>query len=168
MGYDGKILSRASEALEQRSALHERELDSRARTLEARFPRLREIDTLLRRSVIQAINAALSSGADAGAHVREQQARNQALRRERAAILEENGFPAVYLDREPLCPYCADTGYTPDGMCVCLRALYKEEQLRELTYTTGMPLTHFKDIDLSLFSDERVGASRISARENMR
>lgn len=168
MGYDGKLLSRAAEALEQRTALHERELDARAQTLEARFPRLREIDTLLRRSVIQAINAALSSGADAGAHVREQQARNEALRQERAAILKENGFPAGFLDREPMCPYCADTGYTAQGMCVCLRALYQEEHLRELTYATGMPPAYFKDIDLSLFSEERAGTSRISARENMR
>ncbi len=167
MGYDGKILGRATEALEQRAALHERELDARAQTLEARFPRLREIDMLLRRSVIQAINAALSSGGDAGARVREQQEKNQSLRRERAALLTENGYPANYLDREPMCPYCADTGYTKQGMCVCLRAIYRDEQIRELTYTTGMPLTSFQEIDLSLFSDERAGTSRISARENM-
>lgn len=168
MGFDGKILARATEVFEQRTAAHERELDARAQTLEARFPRLREIDTLLRRSVIRAINAALSSGGDAGGRVREQQAQNQELRRERAAILEENGYPASYLDREPMCPRCTDTGYTQEGMCVCLRSIYRDEQIRELTYTTGMPLTYFQDIDLSLFSDERAGTSRISARENMR
>lgn len=168
MGYDGKLLGRATEALEQRAALHERELDARAQALETRFPRLREIDTLLRRSVIQAINAALTSGVDAGTRVREQQSRNQALRQERAAILAENGFPAGYLDREPLCPRCSDTGYTAEGICGCLRSLYREEQIRELAYSTGMQPTYFKDIDLSLFSEERMSTSRISARENMR
>lgn len=168
MGFDGKLLARASETLEQRAAMHERELDTRAQILEARFPRLREIDTELRRSVIRAINAALSSGANAGDLVREQQLQNQSLRQERAAILEEHGYPPSYLDREPMCPYCSDTGYVAEGMCTCLRTIYRDAQVQELTYTIGMPPTYFQDINLLLFSDERAGTSRISARENMR
>lgn len=167
MGYDGKILGRATEILEQRAALHERELDARAQSLEVRFPRLREIDMLLRRSVIQAINAALASGGNASARVREQQERNQALRQERGALLIENGYPANYLDREPMCSLCSDTGYTADGMCACLRSIYRDEQIRELTYTTGISPVSFQDINLTLFSDERAGNSRISAQENM-
>ena len=168
MGFDGKLLARASETLEQRAAMHERELDTRAQILEARFPRLREIDTELRRSVIRAINAALSSGANAGDLVREQQLQNQSLRQERAAILEEHGYPPSYLDREPMCPYCSDTGYVAEGMCTCLRTIYRDAQVQELTYTIGKPPTYFQDINLLLFSDERAGTSRISARENMR
>ncbi|MDD6273547.1 MAG: ATP-binding protein [Clostridiaceae bacterium] len=168
MGFDGKILARASEVYSQRVAAHERELDTRAQTLEARLPRLREIDTQLRRSVIRAINTALSAGENAGDRVREQQMQNQALRQERADILKENGYPAAYLDREALCPFCADTGYTAEGMCGCLRSIYRDEQIRELTYATGIQPVYFQDVNLSLFSDERSGSSRISPRENIR
>lgn len=168
MGFDGKILARATDALSQRIAAHERDLDSRAQTLESRFPRLHEIDLQLRRSVIRAINSALSAGEDAAVRVREQQMKNQALQQERALILEQNGYPPTFLDREPLCARCADTGYTKEGMCACLRALYREEQMQELRYTTGMSPVRFSDVDFSLFSTQKTGSSRISPQENMR
>ena len=167
MGYDGKILGRAAELYEQRTARHEQELDERARALETRFPRLREIDIQLRRSVIQAINAALSAGSGAGDSVRAQQEKNRTLRRERADLLEKNGYPGSFLDREPLCLLCGDTGYTEKGMCGCLRAIYLEEQKHELESTTGLPAVRWSDVDLNLFSDEKTGSSRISPRENM-
>ena len=167
MGYDGKILGRAAERYGQRTAQHERELDQRAQTLEAQFPRLREIDIQLRRTVIQAINAALSAGTGAGESVRTQQEKNQALRQERAEILEKNGFPGSYLDREPLCARCGDTGYTADGICSCLHALYLEEQKTELAYAMGIPPVSWQDVDLHIFSEEKTGNARISPRENI-
>ena len=168
MGYDGRILGRAAELYEQSVLLHEHELDERANALETRFPRLREIDIQLRRSVIRAINTALSAGADAGDGVRRQQEINRALRVERAELLEENGFPGNYLDREPLCSRCGDSGYTGDGMCACLRDVYLEEQKRELSHTIGISPISWRDVSLPLFSDEKPANSRISPRDNIR
>ncbi|MBE6936539.1 MAG: DNA replication protein DnaC [Ruminococcaceae bacterium] len=166
MGYDGKILARATEKYGQLIARHERELDQRAALLEGRFPRLKEIDTLLRRSVIQAIHAALSAGSDAGDQVRIQQKRNLALQEERGRILTEQGYPATFLDREALCPLCGDTGYRESGMCQCLAKVYREEQNRELHETTGMKPMYLHEISFETYSDQRTGGS-VSARENM-
>ena len=52
-------------------------------------------------------------------------------------------------------PLLFGTGYVAEGMCTCLRTIYRDAQVQELTYTIGMPPTYFQDINLLLFSDER-------------
>ena len=136
MGYSAEVVRRARDRLAQ--AKEDRESENREHLARAyaQVPRIREIDMELRRSMVQAAQAAFSGGIDvqeAMARVRE---KNLALQRERAR-LEEAYFEEGYLDDSPICEKCGGTGYIGSNMCECLAELCRQEQKKELTILTG-------------------------------
>ena len=136
MGYSAEVVRRARDRLAQ--AKEDRESENREHLARAyaRVPRIREIDMELRRSMVQAAQAAFSGGIDvqeAMARVRE---KNLALQRERAGLAEVY-FEEGYLDDSPICEKCGGTGYIGSNMCECLAELCRQEQKKELTILTG-------------------------------
>ena len=110
---------------------------------------LAEIDAQLRGTVSRTIAAALRSGQDPAARVAALKEENLALQKERAAQLEQAGYPPDVLTEQPACPACGDTGYGPDGaMCTCLRAYYVEEQNRELSKLLNIGAQSFETFSL--------------------
>lgn len=168
MIYDGKLLNRAAEELRHRSERHQRMLEAREADIEEKFPRIREIDIMLRRSVIQVIHTALNGGENASAGVQKQNELNLTLRAERAKILTDNGYPASFLNSDPMCPYCSDTGYTAKGMCSCLMDIYCGKVVKALEEEDGLIRHSFDEFDPKLFSDEVSGDSRLSPRDNIK
>ena len=134
MAYDGKVLARARDRYETEKERRRADFRRQRAEIYARVPRLVQIDAQLRGTVSRTIAAALRSGQDPAARVAALKEENLALQKERAAQLEQAGYPPDALTEQPACPACGDTGYGPDGaMCTCLRAYYVEEQNRELS-----------------------------------
>ena len=167
MAYDGRILARASEILKQRAQANEAAQTQRAEKLAKLEPRIVQINAALRRTVIGVIHKALSSGEDMTGSLEKAKKENQALRKERADILLSLGYPTDYLDRTPLCPLCGDSGYTEQGMCTCLGAIYREEMANSLYEACGISKLLPEEIDLSIYSAERHVGERTSVREAM-
>ena len=84
MAYNGAILSRAREALARRREENAAELERRTRGVYARIPRVREIDSLLRRQMARLCALAFSGD---GAEVEALRRSNLGLQAERAALL---------------------------------------------------------------------------------
>ncbi len=167
MTYDGRCLARANEMLRRRAQAHEDELNRRAEQIAQLSPQIADIGIAMRRTVIRVIHSALSAGNEMERCLQQAQAENKRLRAQRASLLQALGYPADYLDRNPLCPYCADSGYTEQGMCNCLRQLYCQELAVALHHSCGMPRICLDDFNASLYSDERKPGERTSGRENM-
>lgn len=107
-----------------------------ARTKEAyeQLPRLKEIDDAIAScSVAQAKR--LLDGDEAALHsLRSQIA---AYRKEKAALLQEHGFPANYFEPIYTCPDCKDTGYIGLKRCHCfeqaaINFVYAQSNLNEI------------------------------------
>ena len=167
MAYDGKCLSRASDALRQRASAHESEYNERERRICELDSRIGVINIQLRRSMIGVINSALSANENIEEKVKSAQNENRRLRQHRGELLCELGYPADYLDRGPLCPLCGDTGYTEAGMCSCLKELYCRELVKSLSENTGFSKIGFSDFKPELYSDELRPGERTTVRENM-
>ena len=76
------------------------------------------------------------------------------IKRKRAALLKDAGFPGNYLDPVYDCPDCQDTGYVNSKKCHCLKqriinALYLQSHIMD-----SLKENNFDNCDLSLFSDE--------------
>ncbi len=134
MAYRAEIVARARQRMESARAdlqtLQRQRLEEVYKTL----PRIRQIDQELRRSMALAAQAAFAGGGDQSPMEQVRKA-NQALQRERQALLETR-FPADYLMEEALCPYCGGSGYVGSTMCSCLKELCSQEQRRELALLT--------------------------------
>ena len=122
MAYSNDIVRRARQRLDSMKADHESRQQARLQEIYAALPRVLEIDRELRRSMVQAAQAAFLKGdgsVDALAQVRE---RNLTLQEERGILIGRH-FPPEYLDEEPLCSRCGGSGYIGSTMCACLTEL---------------------------------------------
>ena len=131
MGYAKEIVIRARQRLAQQKADRESENASRLAEAYRRVPRLRELDRELRSTMAMAAQAVFAQGADMEATMNRAREENKALQQERKALLEAH-FPAGWLDENPACPHCGDTGYIGANMCKCLKELCAQEQRKTM------------------------------------
>lgn len=162
MAYASETVARARARLaamkEDRESLTRQRL---AEVYEAQ-PRIRQIDMELRRTMVQAAQAAFTDGSlDV---LEKAKAHNQALQQERAEILNAFFAPG-YLDESPVCPKCGGTGYLGSQMCQCLSRLCQEEQRRELTALENSG--SFARFRLDYYSDVYDPRMKTSARAVM-
>lgn len=132
MAYSAEVIQRARARLAQ--AREDRESENRQHLAEAYalVPRIREIDILLRRSMVQAAQAVFTTGGDPEETMRRVKNENLTLQRERAALASEY-FEEGFLDDSPICDKCGGRGYVGSTMCECLTELCRQEQKKELT-----------------------------------
>jgi DNA replication protein DnaC len=135
MGYSSQVIARARQRLEQQKA--DRESQNRQALAQAytQVPRLKEIDSLLRRSMAVAAQAVFAEGGDIQATMEQVKAANLSLQQERKELIAANFAPG-YLDETPICPICGGSGYLGSSMCTCLQNLCRQEQKKELTQLT--------------------------------
>jgi DNA replication protein DnaC len=154
MAYDGKLLARAREKLDERRENNSAEHRRRLSLIYSRIPEIAEIDGGMRSQMRQLMGLAISRRADLSQRVSELEKENLGFQARRAELLAENGYPIDYLDEIYSCPKCRDTGYADGEVCSCLKELYN----RELTAELGALLKNsgecFENFDLSLYPDE--------------
>lgn len=171
MAYEQAVMQMASARLLRRRESRERKRYDLERELYRREPRLRELDRAIRGTMSELAELALSGRpveAD-GPEVRAIREKNEGLQRERAALLEELGFPEDALDEKPFCPRCGDTGWVGADMCACLKELCAKEQLKALTDLLSLTDEQaFGKLRLDVYSDRPWQGQGRSPRENMK
>lgn len=167
MAYDPNVLRRAAEKLEEQRRAHEL---SRARLRSdtyRRQPRLEQLDRQLQGTMAQLMAAALRRGEstrDAVAAIRQD---NLAIQKEREELLKQLGLAPDALEDAPLCPHCGDTGWKGVQMCSCLKKIYTDEQIAELSKLLDLGNQSFENFRLDYYSDQRQGGQPVSPRDNM-
>lgn len=167
MAYEPSVLRRAVRRLEEQRERRAREQDRRRAEIYRSLPRLAEIDRQLRGTISQIIAASLRSGGDPAPAIQAVREQNLALQAERAAVLEENGYPAGALDDLPACPKCRDSGWVGASMCQCLRQLCAQEQIRELSKLLDLGEQSFDTFSPYYYSDSPWPGEGLSPRANM-
>ena len=167
MGYEGKILARALERLEQEKQRRGREHQAKVDWACRQDPRIGEITRQLQQTMGKIMADALRSGGDPRTAVRRLEQENLELQRERARRLKALGCPEDLFEEKPACLRCRDTGYVSGGMCRCLQRLYAQEQIRELSRTLDLGEQSFDTFSFDWYSQQVDPAVGISPRENM-
>ncbi len=167
MPYEASVLRRAARRLEEERERRAGELERRRAEIYRTVPRIAEIDRQLRGTVPKVVAAALRQGSDPAPAIAAVRTENLRLQSERAALLEEHGWPADALDGRPACPKCRDTGWVGASMCQCLRTLCTQEQIRELSKLLDLGEQSFDSFSLEFYSASPWPGEGISPRENM-
>jgi len=173
MALDGKILSRAKAALEEKRRLGEERYERRLQSAYARAPHLREIDAEIRETMSNIVAVALGSSGGAAhsqgvrGQVEDIRRRNLELQELRRAELVRAGFPEGFPGDEYMCPKCHDAGYVRTEMCECLKEIYKEEQRKALSSLLKLGNETFDSFDLLYYDDAPAPDTGMSPRENM-
>ncbi len=151
MAYSIDVIRRARQRLESARADRESENQQHLQEAYAKVPRIREIDMLLRRSMVLAAQAVFTQGGDAQLAMAQAKEANLALQQERQALAREY-FEEGYLDDSPLCTLCGGTGYIGASMCECLQELCRQEQKKEIALLAGGD-ERFEKFRLDYYSD---------------
>ncbi len=132
MSYSADVMQRAMDRLTAAKADRESENLRRLNDAYQKFPRLKQIDMALRRTMAQAARTAFIAGEDGRQALEQVRRENLALQQERQVLIEAN-FQPGYLDGQPICLRCGGSGYVGAAMCECLAELCRQEQRKELT-----------------------------------
>ena len=160
MSYDGKIMRRALARFEEDKQRRSAAMEERRQLLYARIPRLGEIERELSGTMSAIIASALSWGTDPMPAIRVIRDSNLDLQQERRDLLVAYGYEPDYLDEEPHCALCRDSGYRGSTVCACLQEYYAREQISELSQLLHMGSETFETFNLDWYSKNRDGRSR--------
>lgn len=133
-----------------------------------KVPGLDGLDSAIRRTVTQAIAAALRKGTDPAPAVEAARRENLSLQKQRLELLERAGIDPATLEDAPLCPLCGDTGYADGRLCRCVVERCARENLAELGSVLDLKQMDFSNVSLEWYStafDPEYGMSSREAAE---
>ena len=154
MPYDGKMLARAREALEQIRCDNRAERERRIASVYARDPAIEQIDRRLQRQMAELVRLTVSRAPDHAERLAALKEDNLSLQAERAERLTALGLPIDYLDEIVSCPLCRDSGTLDGRPCRCLKKLYNRALTRELSGLLRHGDESFERFDLSLYDED--------------
>lgn len=165
MGYAKEVIIRARGILAQRKADRESQYAARLAQAYQQVPRIREIDILLRQTAAAAAQAIFTQGGDVQEAMQKVKNANLTLQQEREALVTAHFAPG-YLNENPDCPHCGDSGYIGSSMCQCLKQLCIQEQQKELgaAFRGGESFENFR---LDYYSTAVIPQIKASARSVM-
>lgn len=166
MSYDAAVLRRATARLEEQKRRSRRELERRRAEVEARIPRVAQIDARLRCTLLDVARATFRGG-DPTKEIEKLRDENLALQAERERLLTSAGYPADVLEEKPVCPRCQDKGWVGSCMCDCLKKLCAQEQIRELSKLLDLGEQSFENFRLDYYSAAPKPDGGASPRDNM-
>ena len=164
MGYSAEVMKRARGVLETQRQDATNEYHRRLAQAYQNLPRLKEIDDLLRRSMVVAAQAAFAKGDEAQQILHDAKNANLAFQQERQQLIDAN-YPANWLE-EDICPNCGGTGYVGSTMCSCLDAICRQEQRKEVSLLS-CGVSDFADFKLDYYPDRVVPGTQINIRSVM-
>lgn len=167
MSLDGKILRDAISSLQERRAAREAELNRRRSKVYSELPRVRQIDQELRDTMLGVVARALKKGGDPASELEAIQSRNLSLQEERARVLRGGGYPSNYIDDNPKCDKCGDTGFHMGRRCSCLMDIYKKLQSEELSSLLKLGEETFESFSLECYDNIKLVKGE-TAREIMK
>ena len=167
MAYSESVLRAAEARLAAERQQHDEQNRRRIAEIYAAQPRLREIDSALRKTSARVMAACFRKGEDTQTALEQLKRENLALQQERAWILDSNEISPDDLADAPICTACGGTGYVGAVMCGCLRELCRQEQKKELTSLLGSGRETFENFRLDLYPAEYSESVRTSPRALM-
>ena len=129
--------------------MHKRELDEKFNEIYSKIPRIREINESISSISIQGAKRMLLEGEGTTEDIKKQ---IEALSKEKASLLRQNGYPEDYLTMEYTCPKCQDTGYVGQHKCSCLKnsiieILYEQSNIKDVLEKENFNTFSFKHYD---------------------
>ena len=149
MAYSKDVVSRARAALAAKKADRESLSQQRLSEAYAKVPRIRQIDSMLRQSMVLAARNAFLQGSDGKAAMEKIKEENLTLQQEKEALVNYHFGPGWLLEG-PECPKCGDNGYVGSTMCECLLELCRQEQKKEVAMLASNE-QHFDNFRLDYY-----------------
>lgn len=143
------------------------ELRNRKAEVYKKVPRIKEIEEAVSLTGIRIARLVLKQPENFFQLAGKMQEEMTALRLEKQALLEANGFSEQYMEMEYVCQQCQDTGYVETQQCICMKqklmdASYAQSNIRDI-----VKRENFDTFDIRFYSDVTDPNEGISPKENI-
>lgn len=152
---DSFIFDRAQSIMTSRRAKAESENEMRIAEINARIPQIKEVNEAIintGRELIRVISE--KKEVDISSRIEELRQYNLGAQDMSKKLLEQNGYPADYLDVHYNCPRCNDTGYFDGRFCDCFKKLCGKLSTDELNKNANLALCSFDTFSLSYYKGD--------------
>ena len=144
---------------------HKRQLDARYAEIYSKIPRIKEINDTISSISIQGAKKMLL---EVTGTLEDIKAEIEALSKEKASLLRQNGYSEDYLAMEYTCSKCQDTGYIGQSKCNCLKnsiieILYEQSNIKEILEKENFSTFSFGHYD----NQTRDSITNLTPLENM-
>lgn len=150
------ILDKAQIIMTSRRARAESENEKRIAEINARLPQIKEVNDALINTGRELIRIIINGKKETNADEKIEQLRKYNLEAQEMSrkLLEQNGYPADYLDVHYTCPRCSDTGYYDGRFCDCFKKLCGKLSTDELNQNANLSLSSFDTFSLSYYKGD--------------
>lgn len=160
MGYNQANYTRIRKDYETKYLRAREDADRRRAEALRAIPELADIDRALGQTGLMILGAALA-GEDPDASIQAVRSQNEALQKQKQALLLAGGFPADYTEIRYECPICQDEGFHDFKICVCMKkklveAAYESSGMAELLQTQS-----FENFDLTYYAEDAQTATHM-------
>lgn len=146
-------------------------LDARQSEIEAKLPEYTDLQAQIIENSLQYVRMSLFAGAGEEDHdtaLASLREKNNALSKQKEALLLQHGYPADYLTPVYVCPDCKDTGSIGDERCHCFKQavvdlLYAQSNLSSVTTKENFSTFSLDYYDNSIIDPK----TNMTARQNM-
>ncbi len=152
---DSFIFDKAQSIMTSRRAKAESENEMRIAEINARIPQIKEVNEAIintGRELIRVISE--KKEVDISTRIEELRQYNLGAQDMSRKLLEQNGYPADYLDVHYNCPRCNDTGYFDGRFCDCFKKLCGKLSTDELNKNANLALCSFDTFSLSYYKGD--------------
>lgn len=153
---DSSIFDKAQTIMTSRRAKAESENEIRIAEINAKLPQIREVnDALINtgRELIRIISEGRNGG-NVESRIEQLRQYNLGAQAMSRKLLEQNGYPADYLEVHYTCRRCNDTGYYDGRFCDCFKKLCGKLSTDELNKSANLALSSFNTFSLSYYKGD--------------
>ena len=136
------------------------EADLRRSEVHLAIPEVAEIDAALGKTSLSLMEASMQ-GENVAERIAEVRRANEELRRTRAELLVDHGYPADYTEVRYECPLCGDSGFVDARMCVCMKKKLVEAGFEASGMGNLLREQSFENFDLSYYQNDPAAARRM-------
>lgn len=165
MKINKQFLDEALNELEVRKHRNRQLEDNRRSEVYKKVPEYGQLEVSLAKTMTDTVSSLFNSSA--GADIEAVFKKNRDIQKRMAELLENNGFPADYLDPIYSCRKCKDTGNINNEWCECLCRLTNEFAAAELNQNAPLSRSRFDNFKLEHYP-EKDDTKNASPREIMK
>lgn len=165
MNYDRDILENVLHTLENKKIRAEARAEEIRRAIYAKNPRVAEIDTALRTTVLDIIRASFGKNEDTAELIKKAREKNLLLVKEREELFASLGLSSDCTEPKYSCEVCSDSGYAGGELCPCVTERYRRAVAEKINADLKLKNCDFEKFDLSIYPE---AGGKVSPRAQMR
>ncbi|MEF9952579.1 MAG: ATP-binding protein [Clostridium sp.] len=163
----------AGEILEEYEILRNRQKDIQNQKIAevySKVPSIKELDRKINSTgfeIASNIFKLSKDGVDPEEYISSKKKDIESLKRDRAVLLTEKGFPPNYMDLEYTCEMCRDTGYIEEKKCNCFKQKLINRYFKQSNLTNVIQRENFNTFTLDHYSTVKSETYGTSPKDNM-